>query len=137
VLCKTSNVRGASTAGLFEELADLALKKLDPMEMPSQVPPPETGGSTSGTRAIPAKLKRAIWQRDQGQCSYIEPESGKRCASKHALQYEHIKPFARGGKTTFENLKLLCPSHNKLTAIQAYGLPKMQKHWSHQGPSLR
>jgi hypothetical protein len=114
-------------AGLFEELADLALKKLDPMEKPVEVPPLETGSST---RTIPTKLKRAIWQRDQGQCSYVEPESGKRCTSKHALQYEHIIPFGKGGQSSFENLKLLCQNHNRLTAIQVYGLPKMQKYWS-------
>jgi hypothetical protein len=113
-------------AGLFEELADLALKKLDPMEKPAEVPPQKS--STTGTRYIPAKLKRAIWQRDQGQCSYVEPESGKRCESKHALQYEHVVPFGKGGSSTFENLKLLCPNHNRLTAIQAYGLEKMQEY---------
>ena len=116
-------------AGLFEELADLALKKLDPMEKPSAVPLLETKSSTGGTRYIPEKLKRAIWQRDKGQCSYVDPESGKRCDSKHALQYEHVVPFGKSGKSTFENLKLLCPSHNRLAAIQAYGLEKMQDFW--------
>jgi hypothetical protein len=114
-------------AGLFEELADLALKKLDPMEKPTVVPPSETKSSTGETRYIPEKLKRAIWQRDKGRCSYVDPESGKRCESKHALQYEHIVPFGRGGKSTFGNLKLLCVSHNQLAAIQAYGPEKMKE----------
>jgi hypothetical protein len=112
-------------AGLFEELADLALKKLVPMEKPAEVSPEKS--STTGTRYIPAKLKRAIWQRDKGKCSYVEPESGKRCASKHALQYEHVIPFGKNGQSTFENLKLLCPNHNRFAAIQAYGLEKIQE----------
>ena len=52
-------------AGLFEELADLALKKLDPMEKPAAVPPSDTESSTQkttsstiGTRYIPEKVKR-------------------------------------------------------------------------------
>jgi hypothetical protein len=50
-------------AGLFEELADLALKKLDPMEKPVVVPPSEPKSSAGGTRYIPEKVKRAVWQR--------------------------------------------------------------------------
>ena len=60
-------------AGLIEELADLALKKLDPMEKkPSPVAEME-----SLTRYIPEKIKTAVWQRDLGQCTYISPD-GKR-----------------------------------------------------------
>jgi hypothetical protein len=112
-------------ASLFEELADLALKKLEPKEdLPTLAK-----AKVSETRYIPAKVKRAVWNRDAGRCSYVDPQ-GKRCDSKHALQYEHVTPFAMGEKSTYENLKLLCPSHNQLSAIQAYGLPKMQEFWA-------
>jgi hypothetical protein len=112
-------------ASLIEELADLALKKLEPK------PTPTLGLEkvVSETRYIPVKVKRAVWTRDQGRCTYAGSE-GKRCESKHALQYEHVLPFARGGKSTVENLKLLCLAHNQLAAIQAYGLPKMQEFWA-------
>jgi hypothetical protein len=112
-------------AGLIEELADLALKKLDPMEKP-RVPPLETKTST---RYISEKTKRAIWQRDGGQCTYNDPITG-RCSGKHALQYQHIIPFAQGGQSTFDNLTLHCQAHNRLAAIQAYGLEKMQEFWA-------
>jgi hypothetical protein len=112
-------------ASLIEELADLALKKLEPK------PTPALGLEkvVSETRYIPAKVKRAIWTRDRGRCTHVDPQ-GKRCESKHALQYEHIIPFAKGGKTTFENLTLHCYAHNQFRAIQAYGLPKMQRFWA-------
>jgi hypothetical protein len=106
-------------AELFEKLADIALKKHDPMEKKSS-PVPEM---ESLTRHIPAKVKTAVWQRDGGKC--IHPG----CNSSFGLQYEHVIPFAKGGKSSLENLKLLCPAHNQLTAIQAYGLVKMQGHW--------
>jgi 5-methylcytosine-specific restriction endonuclease McrA len=83
----------------------------------------------SETRSIPVKVKRAVWTRDQGRCTHVDPK-GKRCESKYALQYEHIIPFAKGGKTSVENLKLLCPAHNQLAAIQAYGITKMQEFWT-------
>jgi hypothetical protein len=110
-------------ASLFEELADLALKKLEPKK---EVSP--TLAKVSETRYIPAKVKRVVWHRDSGRCTHVDPQ-GKRCESKHALQYEHVIPFAKGGKTSVENLKLLCPAHNQLASIQAYGLQKMQKFW--------
>jgi hypothetical protein len=112
-------------ASLIGELADLALKKLEPQ------PTPTLGLEkvVSETRYIPAKVKRAVWTRDQGRCTHMGPE-GKRCESKYALQYEHVFPFGKGGKSTVENLKLLCLAHNQLAAIQVYGLPKMQEFWA-------
>jgi hypothetical protein len=143
-----------SYAGLIEELVDLGIKKLDPLEKPikfekpvksdqslkldrtestpqSSLPPVEVAPSEgkSPTRFIPAAVKRAAWRRDGGQCTYQDPKTGRRCESRHALQFEHIQPFARGGKSSFENLKLLCPAHNQYMAVQIYGLQKMQRFW--------
>jgi hypothetical protein len=105
-------------ASLIEELADLALKKLEP-----KAPPTLAVKEVSETRYIPAKVKRAVWHRDQGKCTHPG------CNSRYALQYEHITPFAKGGKSSLENLKLLCSAHNQRAAIEAYGLAKMQEHW--------
>jgi hypothetical protein len=121
-------------ASLFEELADLAIRKLEPQPKKEKSAPPTSEPikkeeTVSETRYIPAKVKRAVWARDQGQCSYVGPD-GLRCDSKYALQYEHVIPFGKRGKSTFENLKLLCVSHNQFSAIQAYGLPKMQEFWA-------
>jgi hypothetical protein len=109
-------------AELFEELSNIALKKLSPP------PGAVEGKKVSETRYIPVKVRRVVWHRDNGKCTHVDLQ-GKRCESKHALQYEHIIPFAKGGKTSAENLKLLCPAHNQLSAIHAYGLKKMQKYW--------
>jgi 5-methylcytosine-specific restriction endonuclease McrA len=105
-------------AELFEKLANMALKKLDPMEKKSS-PVPEM---ESLSRYIPKEVKTAVWKRDQGKCTHPG------CNSNFGLQYEHIIPFAKGGKTSFENLRLLCPAHNQLSAIQAYGLQKMRTY---------
>jgi hypothetical protein len=110
-------------ASLFEELADIALKKLEPEKDVSPAL-----AKVSETRYIPAKVKRAVWHRDKAQCTHVDSKN-KRCTSKHALQYEHIIPFAKGGKTSVENLKLLCRAHNQIAAIQAYGLTKMREFW--------
>ncbi len=120
-LDRLKNLMGHQTktyAELFEKLANMALKKLDPMEKKSS-PVPEM---ESLTRYIPKEVKTAVWRRDGGKCTHPG------CNSNFGLQYEHIIPYAKGGKSSFENLKLLCPAHNQLSAIQAYGLQKMQTY---------
>jgi hypothetical protein len=34
---------------------------------------------------------------------------------------DHIVPIARGGRSTLENLRLLCPAHNQFAAEQELG----------------
>src|SRR5438105_4990979 len=79
-----------------------------------------------------AEIKRRVWQRDQGRCGYVL-ESGKACGSRHALQYDHVKPQAIGGETTYENLRLRCRTHNRLEAIKIFGAKKMSEH----APAMR
>ena len=64
-------------------------------------------------RVIPAAIKRAVWERDQGRCSYVDPATGRRCTSRHLLQIDHIRPWARGGGTEPDNLRLLCHAHHR------------------------
>ena len=81
---------------------------------------PVAGGITSAPkrcstigRTIPAGIRRRVWERDQGCCSYEDPVSGRRCASRHLLQVDHINPYALGGGTELQNLRLLCFAHHR------------------------
>ena len=65
------------------------------------------------SRYIPAQIKRLVWTRDQGQCTYICPETKKKCGSKHFLQIDHIHPYSLGGSSELSNLRLLCAGHNQ------------------------
>ena len=65
------------------------------------------------TRRIPSHLRKYIWERDKGQCTYVHHKTNRRCLSKHLLQIDHIQPFALGGKGEKENLRLLCAGHNR------------------------
>ena len=64
-------------------------------------------------RAIPAAVKRETWQRYEGRCGYIDPRTGRRCASRHLLQVDHVFPYALGGGAEPANLKLLCAAHHR------------------------
>jgi hypothetical protein len=65
-------------------------------------------------RGISKSMKDAIFKRDKGQCQYQSPKTGLKCESKFKIEIDHIQPWSKGGKTTFDNLQCLCFNHNQL-----------------------
>ena len=57
-------------------------------------------------RAIPAAVRRQVWQRDGGRCSYVDQQTGRRCSSRHLIEIDHIRPYAMGGGADPDNLRL-------------------------------
>ena len=72
------------------------------------------------SRYIPALLRDQVLKRDNYQCSYTSHE-GVRCTCRRNLELDHIVPFAVGGRTESENLRVLCSAHNLHTARLAFG----------------
>jgi len=89
---------------------------------------PREEGAVSGgvSRYIPASVRRAVWERDQGRCTFISITGG-RCRVRQYLELDHIVPVARGGKATVANLRLRCASHNQLEAERAFGEEFMRR----------
>jgi hypothetical protein len=73
-----------------------------------------------GSRHIPVEVARAVWERDQSQCTFVDAE-GRRCSERRFLTLEHRHPFALGGPPTVENICLLCSAHNAYTAREVFG----------------
>jgi hypothetical protein len=71
-------------------------------------------------RQIPAEVKRAVWERDGGQCTFVG-EGGHRCESRTRLEFDHVEPVAQGGQATVGGLRLRCRAHNQYEAEQAFG----------------
>ena len=69
--------------------------------------------SRASGRAIPAAVKREVWQRDRGRCRYVDPHTGRRCTSRHLLQIDHVLPYTLGGGSDPANLRLLCHAHHR------------------------
>ena len=65
------------------------------------------------SRYIPAPVRREVWRRDGGCCSYVDPHSGRRCGSRFLLELDHIVPFALGGDAQPSNLRLHCSAHHR------------------------
>lgn len=72
------------------------------------------------SRHVPVEVARAVWMRDQGQCSFVARD-GHRCSSRRYITLEHRLPFARAGTHVPENLCLLCRAHNLCRAREAFG----------------
>ena len=85
--------------------------------LPTEPPPPRRTGPRE---AIPAAVRRAVWERDHGRCQW-PLDSGGRCDSTHLLELDHIDPWARDGRPTEANLRLLCHRHNALAARRRFG----------------
>ena len=81
----------------------------------------------SRSRYIPAAVRREVWRRDRGRCSYVPHhsgrESGRRCGSRYRLEIDHIVPFALGGANELSNLRLHCEAHHRLRHGDRESLP--------------
>jgi hypothetical protein len=125
-----------SYRGLFDWLSDLGLKISDPLTKNAAVRPRASKPSDAGTaqpssnkpktdRYISTELRRKVWKRDNGKCTYQDPQSGRRCDSTSFIEIDHIIPHALGGETTLDNLRLYCKTHNLEAARKAYGASKI------------
>jgi hypothetical protein len=85
----------------------------------TQSTPPESEPRQRG-RHLPAELRRAVFERDGGRCSYVN-ERGHRCRETHFLEFHHRQPFGKLGPHTIENVTLHCAAHNALAAELDFG----------------
>ncbi len=73
------------------------------------------------TRRISLAIKTQIWKRDGGRCAYLAID-GRRCGSHDFLEYDHVMPWASGGRSDHaDNIRLLCRAHNQRLARLRFG----------------
>ena len=65
-------------------------------------------------------------EREGGTCAYVG-EGHRRCGSTLRLEYQHIVPVARGGRSTLENVTLYCRAHNLLQAEKDFGAEHVRR----------
>jgi 5-methylcytosine-specific restriction endonuclease McrA len=82
--------------------------------------------ASSDSRHVPAHVKREVWRRDGGQCTFVS-ESGRRCEARGDVEFDHELEFARGGEATARNLHLRCRGHNQFTAERTFGAGFMRQ----------
>jgi 5-methylcytosine-specific restriction endonuclease McrA len=93
-------------------------KELMDRKKHAQVKNPRKQKTLKNKRTIPADVKRAAFQRSNGRCS--------NCNTMKNLEYDHKIPFALGGKSDKDNIRLLCKNCNLRAGIIVFGLEKMK-----------
>jgi 5-methylcytosine-specific restriction endonuclease McrA len=110
----------------LEMLLVESLKKKAAMTENPRTQSTPRGQSMQSSRAIPAQLKREVWERDDGRCGFVG-EEGRRCNETRGLEYAHVRAWSKGGEHRLDNLGLRCRAHNAYEANQDYGEEFMQE----------
>ncbi len=76
-------------------------------------------------RCVPAAVRRAVFERDDAQCTFID-QQGRRCGQRHFLEFDHIDAHALGGNETVTNLRIRCAMHNALEAERLFGRERVK-----------
>jgi hypothetical protein len=95
-------------AEVIDRAFDLLLANLEKQKFAATSRPrPVSKRESKNPRHIPAHVKRSVWERDQGQCSYVS-DGGHRCPERSRLEFDHADPVARGGEASVETIRLRC-----------------------------
>jgi len=110
-------------------LEDLARKKFAATKRPRA-----SRGTSAGSRDISAKVRRAVWIRDRGACTFVS-KSGRRCNERAFVEFHHADPYGVGGEATVGNIQLLCRAHNAYEGELFYGHGRPAAHGTLPGKS--
>ena len=75
--------------------------------------------ASTGSRHIPAAVRRIVWMRDNGQCAFVGTSG--RCTERGFLEFHHVVSFADGGTAGVENIQLRCRAHNQYECDEWFG----------------
>jgi 5-methylcytosine-specific restriction endonuclease McrA len=101
-------------------LAKLEKERLGKVKAPRAPTKPRAGSGTLRARPIPAGVRRAVFERDGEQCTFVD-DSGERCPQRGHLELDHVQARALGGTNAAPNLRVRCRAHNRLAAEEVFG----------------
>ena len=87
---------------------------------------PRPGRPSARKRHIAAEVRREVWVRDLGRCTFVST-AGRRCNERRFLEFDHVEPVARGGRATVDGIRLRCRAHNQYEAERAFGAEFMSR----------
>jgi hypothetical protein len=128
-------------AAVFDRAMTLLVRELERERFASTKAPRKELSDVDPTptsRYIPAPVRRAVWGRDGGQCTFRD-RHGRRCPARERLEFHHLTPFAQGGDHSEANVTLRCRMHNAYQAKLDYGPDFIEacRKGSHEGHASR
>ena len=117
LLCR--EIPNGDPAVIFERALDLLVHAVEKKKLAATAKPRLPRGSKTGSRDVPAHVRRAVWKRDGGRCSFAG-RSG-RCAERRYLEWHHVQPHGHQGPATIENISLRCRAHNVYESELVFG----------------
>jgi len=115
----------SDVAGLLDRALDAYICQLERHKFAATDRPRQGRQPRPDSRAVPAEVRRAVWDRDAGQCTFVSKD-GRRCPARTDLEFDHVDPYARGGNATVAGIRLRCRAHNQLDAERTYGAEFMR-----------
>lgn len=113
------SVPDGDPAVIFERAITLLVTELEKRKTAATDHPRAARSPKVGSRQIPAAVKRIVWERDGGRCTFTGANG--RCSETGFLEYHHVVPFAAGGESTARNVELRCRAHNQYEAERYFG----------------
>jgi hypothetical protein len=125
------SIPNGDVAAVLERALELALEQVQKQRFAKTDQPRDprkrrnSGGIKLRSRGsqrehIPNAVQREIARRDDLRCTYVSAD-GCRCSARAFLQIHHEQPWARGGASVAENLRMICAVHNRLLAERDFG----------------
>jgi hypothetical protein len=121
-------------AAVIEAALDVLIEQVEKERFATGRKPREGPVQESGSRHIPDAVKRQVYERDGGRCTFVD-ERGHRCEETGALEFDHLDGFARTPVHDADRIRLLCRPHNQHAADIMYGRAFMEKARARAGPS--
>jgi 5-methylcytosine-specific restriction endonuclease McrA len=119
-------VSHGDVAQVIDRALQALIDQLEKRKVGAPAAAPRRQSSSARPRHIPTQVKRAVWERDQGRCTYVSA-NGRRCGSRQFLEFDHVEPVARGGRASVEGIRLRCRAHNQFEAERAFGNDFMRR----------
>jgi hypothetical protein len=109
---------------ILAKAVSLLLKQVRKQKMAETSAPRPASATTSPdaqpSRHIPAAIRRAVWQRDEGRCTYVSP-GGRRCNAREFVEFDHAEAWAWTHSHSVDGITLRCRAHNQQRARRDFG----------------
>jgi hypothetical protein len=117
-------------AVVLDRALTLLLAHLQRRKMAATDAPRRAREVTTGSRLIPAAVRRAVWARDEGRCACVG--AAGRCTERGFLEFHHLTPYAAGCDARVETIALRCRAHNQFEAVLDFGPAAVTRRRAHR-----